>query len=451
MDPKAIRATRSYTNMSLQTSRFPTSGKREFDKMRDHNVVTPSSLLGTISPVGMILKNSDKAKARILTNILICDDDSLSAANASLAILGHTAIKARITNDLSASGINAACYSPPFRYPSLSDSIAIITRHCWMAKGDIVSYFYYFPLTLCLLTLFLVRFFGTLFQFNRCPFGLSACPYYCSTWGAEFSNWVKKAGIPCSHMMDDWLTRGDSKQEALNNLSAIKSILEPVGLTFDPDKDGCSQQLVFFGVLIDTVSMKLRFDPVQARIVSLLLSEALESLCHSTGPALSKTDIRSIAGKLGWYSEALQSGRLHTHSWWKLFRYGTSLSPSSFRTLIEDTKWWIKVTNRWGSGHENGFECPILSASELADNPEAMYLLQSDASGPGGFGYIHGYLHEDDPVFFSQRWTETEYFGTSHHGELQPLVHFLSHSEVRDLMLVWTTDSLSAMFSVDKG
>ena len=80
-----------------------------------------------------------------------------------------------------------------------------------------------------------------------------------------------------------------------------------------------------------------------------------------------------------------------------------------------------------------------------------MYLLQSDASGPDGFGYIHGYLHEDDPVFFSQRWTETEYFGTSHHGELQPLVHFLSHSEVRDLMLVWTTDSLSAMFSVDKG
>ena len=55
--------------------------------------------------------------------------------------------------------------------------------------------------------------------------------------------------------------------------------------------------------------MKLRFDPVQARIVFLLLSEALESLCHSTGPALSKTDIRSIAGKLGWYSEALQSGR----------------------------------------------------------------------------------------------------------------------------------------------
>ena len=70
--------------------------------------------------------------------------------------------------------------------------------------------------------------------------------------GAEFSNWVKKAGIPCSHMMDVWLTRGDSKQETLNNLSAIKSILEPVGLTFDPDKDGCSQQLVFLGVLIDT-------------------------------------------------------------------------------------------------------------------------------------------------------------------------------------------------------
>ena len=451
IDSSAITPTRHFSDMSLQATRFPLSGKSEFDKMRTHAVVVPSTLTGIVSPVGMILKNSDKAKARILTGIIIHDDVSLAAANSCLHILGHSPIKARITNDLSASGINGASYTPPFRYPSLSDGIAIVDRNCWLAKGDITRYFYCFPLALCVLPLFLVRYFGKLFHFTRCPFGLSSCPYYCSAWGAEFSKWVKGAKIPCSHMMDDWLTRGTSREEALGNLASIKALLEPAGLTFDPSKDDCSQRLVFLGVLIDTVSMKLRFDPLQARVVCLLLNEALALLLDGSLSSFSKTDIRSIAGKLSWYSEALQSGRLHTHSWWKFFRFGAHLSSDSLAILIEDTEWWIKTTSRWGEGSENGFECPILSASELANNPDALYLLQSDASGPDGYGYIHGYLREEDPQFYSQQWTESEYFGSSHHGELQPLVHFLSNTSLSNVLLVWTTDSLAAMFSIDKG
>ena len=437
--------------MSTAVSRFPLSAQKEFDKMLPHGVVTPVAVTtpGVVSPVGLILKNSDQAKARILTGIVISDDDSLTAANISLVAAGHTAIKVRLTNDLSASGINAACYTPPFRYPSLSDGIAIVERNCYLAKGDITRYFYCFPLALCMLHLFLVRFFHQVFQFTRCPFGLSPCPYYCSSWGAEFSKWVRQAGIPCTHMMDDWLTRGATRELALNNLAGIKAILEPTGFSFDPDKDGCGQQLVFLGVLIDTVSMKLRFDPVQARVVALLLSEALTSL--RAGKRLTETDIRSIAGKLGWYSEALQSGRLHTHSWWQYFRHCRNPTAQLLEQLIADTEWWIEVTSRWGEGLEKGFECPILSSSELASDPNSLYLLQSDASGPDGYGYIHGYLWQTDPEFYSQRWNDSEYFGTSHHGELQPLVHFLRSTELRNVMLVWTTDSLAAMFSVDKG
>ena len=156
--------------------------------MLPHGVVTPVAVTtpGVVSPVSLILKNSDQAKARILTGIVISDDISLAAANVSLVAAGHSAIKVRLTNDLSASGINAACYTPPFRYPSLSDGIAIVERNCYLAKGDITRYFYCFPLALCMLHLFLVRFFDLVFQFTRCPFGLSPCPYYCSSWGAEY-------------------------------------------------------------------------------------------------------------------------------------------------------------------------------------------------------------------------------------------------------------------------
>ena len=451
VDTSAIQPTRAYGDMSLSVSRFPLSAQREFNKMLPHGVVmpVPATTPGVVSPVGLILKNSDLAKARILTGIIIVDDASLASANELLVAEGHTPIKVRLTNDLSASGINAACYTPPFRYPSLSDGIAIVERDCYLAKGDISRYFYCFPLAVSLFYLFLVRFFDKMYQFTRCPFGLAPCPYYCSTWGAEFSKWVCQAGIPCTHMMDDWLTRGATQELALANLAGIKNILEPTGFTFDPAKDGCGQQLVFLGVLIDTVSMKMRIDAVQARVVSLLLCEALAHVRASR--RCTETYIRSIAGKLGWYSEVLQSGRLHTHTWWEYYRHRSNPSQQLVEQLIADTEWWIGVTTEWGRGLEKGFEYPILSASELAADPNSLYLLQSDASGPDGYGYIHGYVWQKDPAFYSQCWSDTEYFGTSHHGELQPLVHFLVSTELRNIMLVWTTDSLSAMFSIDKG
>jgi len=71
--------------------------------------------------------------------------------------------------------------------------------------------------------------------------------------GAKFSTWVRQAGTPCTHMIDDWLTIGYTSSKALDNLAVIKAILELTGFIFNPDMDGCGQQLIFLGILIDTV------------------------------------------------------------------------------------------------------------------------------------------------------------------------------------------------------
>ena len=72
-------------------------------------------------------------------------------------------------------------------------------------------------------------------------------------------------GIPCSHMMDDWLTRGESYEEAKRNLYALMAILISIGLCFGADKEEISQRMVFLGILLDTISMKLTFDKVGAQ------------------------------------------------------------------------------------------------------------------------------------------------------------------------------------------
>jgi hypothetical protein len=356
--------------------------------------------------------------------------------------------------------VNRAAYKPPFRYPGIADGIRIIKRDCYIVKADVSRYFYLFPLAIMARWLFLVRYLGVLYVLVRCMFGFSACPYYCSTWSAEFRSWVIAAGIPCSHMMDDWLSMGATADEAQENMHRIKELLGRAGVLFGDDKDGIGQQLVFLGIKINTVTMRMSFDALQAKAVRIQLDDYLKVL--ESNKQVDATSIRSMAGKLGWYSEVLQSGRIHLRSWWAYHRYGKDLTPTLRDRLIKDSKWWREVVLRWEEDTLAEIEYPILSASELLADPEAIYVVQSDASGDDGFGYFHGYLGVEEAAFVAKAWREEAEiregwyndpltFTHSHDSELKALDDFVRNTAVREKLVVWVSDCLSAVWSVNKG
>ena len=78
-------------------------------------------------------------------------------------------------------------------------------------------------------------------------------------------------------------------------------------------------------------------------------------------------------------------------------------------------------------------------------------VLQSDASGIDGMGYFYGSLQDANPRYVSKLWGEGYEFRSSHNGELQCLKHFVSETSVRNVVLVWISDSLSGVWSVNKG
>ena len=57
-------------------------------------------------------------------------------------------------------------------------------------------------------------------------------------------------GIPCVHMMDDWLTVGSTLQEASDNVDLISKIISMAGLSMAPEKKEVGQRLVFLLSLI---------------------------------------------------------------------------------------------------------------------------------------------------------------------------------------------------------
>jgi hypothetical protein len=430
---------------------YDISVAKEFAKMIKHGVAIPCVLgrCGVESPMSAVIKNSDHVRAETLVGIKIVDQASLTLASSKLEQMGLREIKARVAIDLTASGVNDASYRPPFRYPGLSEGLKMVTRGCWIGKGDVERYFYCFPIASHSVWMFMVKYLGILYYLVRCCFGFGPCPYYCQSWSAEFRSWILAEGVESVVMVDDWLVTGEDEAAAKENIGTVTRVIEGAGLKMSKEKEEVGQRIVYVGVMIDTINMTLSFEATSAKGMELQLKQYLLTL--EKGKDLDPATIRHVAGKLGWYCEVLQSGRVHVRSWWAYQKFGKHLHFTSRVKLIQDTTWWIGVLNRWASDNLNGLEYPILSASELLDQPDKMYLVQSDASGTDGFGYFEGYLTDEDPKFTAGQWTQDFQFVTSHNGELKALQHFVQQTSISRVMLVWISDSLSAVWSVNKG
>jgi hypothetical protein len=138
-------------------------------------------------------------------------------------------------------------------------------------------------------------------------------------------------------------------------------------------------------------------------------------------------------------------------SWWLYTVHRERITAAVRSKLVKDTWWWISILDDWSAGSVTGKEYPIFSASELLADQQRIYFVQSDASGDDGFGYYHGTISERDPRYYSQEWDSQCEFRSSHNGELQALNSFLVREEVENRVLVWVSDSLSAVWSVNKG
>lgn len=436
---------------------YDESTSKEFQDMVNHGVLIESKqYIGrslVMNPLGVVVKKSDIVRAHVLVDVTVKDQTSLHLANSKLLAMvpPQPKIKARITSDYTASGVNRAAYSPSFQYPGLQDGIRLIKRGCFLGKTDITRYFHSFPIAYESRYLGALEFKGKYYQYARCAFGFTTCPYYCSTWSAEFKLWLSSIlHIETAHMMDDWLIEDESESKAKTKLSKVRVLFNDIGLVINPDKDEIGQVLTFLGVRLDTVNMTLRFEPTQAKGMKLELITYLNQLVG--GNHLDHSTIRHTCGKLNWYSEIVQSGRLHLRSWWYYEKYRGNLVTPTFNRLLADTQWWIDLLQSWEEGVSSGIEYSILSAEELLVNPESIMILQSDASGTDGFGYYFGYYRSEKVAWVSKRWTSDHIEHSSHTDELWALADYLdSNCMARDAILVWVTDSESAMWSVNKG
>jgi hypothetical protein len=435
-------------------TQYAESVLKEIASMKAHGVlrIWPYPRNGCIvHPLGAVVKSSDIIRARVLTGIEVKDQSSLTNASTLLENSGFSKIKCRIITDCTATGLNRAAYSPPFRYPSVEDGISEITPNCFMGKGDVTRYFHGFPLAEEAWKNFLVEIDGVLYCYVRCPFGFTLCPYFCSAFSAEFRRWIKIKVPRVIHMVDDWLVFAPSLQGVKRYMRIIASFLESIGFEMAKEKYEYGQQLTFLGVHFDSVRMLLSFESTQVKGFRMQLQSYLDTILD--GRHLGSSTIRHVCGKLNWYGEVVQSARIHTVSWWDYQRHRCDLSQASQNRLISDTQWWISLLSSWESSVSAGIEYRIRSSEIICNDPSSIVILQSDASGTDGFGYYYGFHGGSDVKYFSRQWPDSKAQDLcSHTFEMCALLHFLQHhADAYSGILLWITDNQSAAWSVNKG
>jgi hypothetical protein len=413
----------------------------------------PSEL--TLNRTGLNLKASDLARARVKVGISVDGPDSLAEANRALVKLGEPPIKARLTTDATGSGVNEAAMVPGFSYPTVHDAVRIIRRGDWLGKGDVERYYMLFPLAMECRGFFGVVYNAVLYWFVALFFGFAAGACYASVWSAELRRWILHRGVRCAHMMDDWVVAAETEAAARAAMGIIAAVFLAAGIHMAPGKYAFGQEMLFLGIWFNTIRMSMSFDKDQCKDFARILREA--SATVQAGGDLSVTQVASIAGKINWYGSLLQVGRLHDAAWWEYLQVRKRPSGQRFvgeslrQRVVEDSEWWCVQLDIWAGGGLGGNEFPILSASELLARPEAVEIIQSDASGPDGCGYMYSSLHAEDSVYVSRRWQGTEASEHSTAQELVALLERVSAKPMSETLIVWVSDSASAVYSINKG
>ena len=288
-------------------------------------------------------------------------------------------------------------------------------------------------------------------MYSKCCFGHTACPYYTSTFGAKYHRWFTQVyGIPNSYIVDDWFTAALTLTLCLSQMQTMCNVFESCGFFMNASKFKYGQLIVFLGILIDSVTMTVRFDPTAANSFRIELQVYLDVLLANR--QLDFHCIRPICGKLNWFAELVQSGRLHITSCWNYLQFHKSSYPASMNQLRLDFQWWIALLMEWERDVSTPLVFRILSAETLARDPTSIYVVQSDASGTDGFGYYHSYLNATDVHYVSKRWDGALYHpDNSMYFELRSLADFVDDTTISNCVLVWLNDNEASTHGINKG
>jgi len=180
--------------------------------------------------------------------------------------------------------------------------------------------------------------------------------------------------------LDDFLIAADTETECRAVMNRLLRLLRELGFAVNYKKlVPPTRRLVFLGVLVDTDTYTLALPAAKMAELRAALAEAI------TRRRMSKRQLQSLTGKLGWAAQVIYGGRPHLRR--LINRTNTLLRPYHTtrvtRCMMADLSFWVGFM-----GSFNGLS-PILSSRAAVP-----VVLDACPSGGGGF-YSGQWFHVD--------------------------------------------------------
>jgi hypothetical protein len=210
---------------------------------------------------------------------------------------------------------------------------------------------------------------------TKLPFGASKSPQIFQRLSSAVCRILKKVyGYTAIAYLDDFLIFGKTFHECSKALYTLIFLLRELGFAINWSKvEGPSQQLVFLGVVVDSVSLTLALPMSKLQDFNNLLG------VFSQKRRASIKQLETLIGKLNWASQVISGGRTFLR---RVLDLKNSVSERHHKVLLTDDffadlYWWISFMS-------------IFNGTCRIQDPRPITSLQTDASSEGGGGYYNG-------------------------------------------------------------
>ncbi len=274
---------------------------------------------------------------------------------------------------------------PALRYASVGDvSVLLRKQHeaqggpMFMAKIDLEAAYRQFPLRPADWWQFGYFIDGRYYLDTRLPFGLSTAPSHFSRITRAVCWRMHQAGYGCIGYLDDFLVVESSRERAAAGVAFLLALLQRWGLPISERKFAVegepTTEIIFLGVLIDSVRLELRLDPERMQAIHTELS-VWEGRKFAT-----VRQISSLVGVLAFAARVIGPGRLYMSRLIEALRVGGSgpLRYDRRRELSKgfhsDLSWWTTMMSRW-----NG----VSVLTPMLPSTDPRFVIYTDASDWG--------------------------------------------------------------------
>ncbi|KAK7878584.1 hypothetical protein WMY93_030420 [Mugilogobius chulae] len=188
-----------------------------------------------------------------------------------------------------------------------TDVLQSVMEGDWFTSIDLKDAYFHVPVVPHHRQFLRFAFEGQAFQFRVLPFGLSLAPRTFTRCVAAALAPLQAQGLRILPYLDDWLVCAQSRNQALRDTYQLLDHVSQLGLAVNFAKSSLvpSQQIVFIGIMINSVTMKASPSPQRVMDVLNLVSQVLRNRRVSFGLLL------QLMGKLTSVSTVIPLGLLH--------------------------------------------------------------------------------------------------------------------------------------------